>query len=81
MGSIYYVERNGQKYAYESTSRRVPGRKNPVTDKVYLGKVDPETGKIIPKESIRSPAEIYAKDYGNVAFWTIFRTNWAFWTI
>jgi transposase len=66
MGSIFYMERNGQKYAYESTSRRVPGRKNPVTDKVYLGRVDPETGKIIPKESRRPPAEIYAKDYGNV---------------
>lgn len=67
MGSIYYIERNGQKYAYESTSRRVPGRKNPVTDKVYLGKVDPETGKIIPKESRSRPAEEYAKHYGSVA--------------
>jgi transposase len=60
------MECNGQKYAYESTSRRVPGRKNLVTDKVYLGRVDPETGKIIPKESRRSPAEIYAKEHGNV---------------
>lgn len=67
MGSIFYIERNGRKYAYESTSRRVPGRKNPVTDKVYLGRVDPESGKIIPKESRSMPAEIHAKDYGNVA--------------
>ena len=67
MGSIYYIERNGQRYAYESTSRRVPGRKNPVTDKVYLGKVDPETGKIIPKERRTRPAEEYAKHYGSVA--------------
>ena len=50
MGSIFYMERNGQKYAYESTSVRVPGRKNPKTIKTYLGRVDPETGKIIPKE-------------------------------
>ena len=33
MGSIFYMERNGQKYAYESTSVRVPGRKNPKTIK------------------------------------------------
>jgi len=66
MRSILYMERNGRKYAYESTSRRVPGRKSPVTDKVYLGRVDPRTRKIIPKESRRPPAEIHAKDYGNV---------------
>lgn len=66
MGSIYYVERNGQKYAYESVSRRVPGRKNPVTEKTYLGKVDPETGKIIPKESKKLPAEEHVRKYGCV---------------
>lgn len=66
MGSIYYVERNGVKYAYESTSRRVPGKKNPVTDKVYLGKVDPETGKIIPKEPRVRPEEEHVLRYGAV---------------
>ena len=68
MGSIFYMERNGQKYAYESTSVRVPGRKNPKTIKTYLGKVDPETGKIIPKESRSRPKEEYAKFYGTVDF-------------
>lgn len=66
MGSIFYMERNGQRYAYESTSRRVPGRKNPVTEKVYLGKVDPETGRIVPKEPRSRPRVEYAKFYGNV---------------
>lgn len=66
MGSIYYVERNGTKYAYESTSRRVPGKKNPVTDKVYLGKVDPKTGRIIPKEPKAVPAEEHVRKYGCV---------------
>ena len=66
MGSIYYVERNGQKYAYESVSRRVPGKKNPVTEKTYLGKVDPETGKIIPKESKKVPTEEHVRKYGCV---------------
>jgi len=60
------MERNGQKYAYESTSVRVPGKKNPKTVKTYLGKVDPETGKIIPKESRQRPKEEYAKFYGTV---------------
>ena len=39
MGSIFYIKRNGQKYAYESTSVRVPGRKKPKTMKTYLGKL------------------------------------------
>lgn len=68
MGSIFYMERNGQKYAYESTSVRVPGRKNPKTIKTYLGRVDLETGKIIPKESRSRPKEEYAKHYGSVRF-------------
>ena len=67
MGTVFYLERNGQRYAYEATSRRVPGKKNPVTDNVYLGKVDAETGKIIPKRSAKRPAEEYAKHYGAVA--------------
>ena len=67
MGSIYYVERNGQKYAYESVSRRVQGKKNPVTQKTYLGKVDPDTGEIIPKECKKLPAEEHVRKYGCVA--------------
>lgn len=66
MGSIFYVERNGQRYAYESVSRRVPGKKNPVTDKTYLGKVDPATGKIIPKKSKTLPSEEHVRRYGCV---------------
>lgn len=68
MASIFYMERNGQKYAYESKSVRVPGRKNPKTIKTYLGKVDPETGKIIPKDARNRPKEEYAKHYGAVKF-------------
>jgi len=64
MSSIFFMERNGQKYAYESRSVRVPGKKNPKTVKTYLGKVDPETGKIIPKETRTRPKEEYAKFYG-----------------
>lgn len=66
MGSIYFVERNGQRYAYESKSRRVAGKKNPVTDKTYLGKVDPKTGEIIPKEPKQLPDEEHVRKYGCV---------------
>ncbi len=66
MGSIYYVERNGQKYAYQSTSRRVEGKKNPVSKKTYLGKVDPKTGEIIPKEPKQLPDEEHVRKYGCV---------------
>ena len=66
MGSIYFVERNGQKYAYESVSRRVEGKKNPVSKKTYLGKVDPKTGEIIPKEPKQLPDEEHVRKYGCV---------------
>lgn len=46
-----------------STSRRVSGKKNPVTDKMYLGKVDPKTGKIIPNESSTRPEEEHVLRY------------------
>ena len=46
---ITYTEINGRRYAYTCTSERVPGKKNPVSKRVYLGIVDPETGEIIPK--------------------------------
>lgn len=75
MGSIYYVERNGQKYAYESVSRRVPGKKNLVTEKTYLGKADPETGKIIPKESKKVPTEEHVRKYGCVMVFYRIQSN------
>jgi len=65
--AIVYEERNGRRYAYECTSRRVPGKKNPVSSKKYLGAVDPRTGEIIPKKTVprrEFPEKIYAKNYG-----------------
>jgi len=66
VASIFYVKRNNNVYAYESVSKRVPGRKNPVTEKTYLGKVDPETGEIIPKKGRGLPKKVWAKEYGSV---------------
>ena len=47
-------------------SRCVPGKKNPATEKTYLGKVDPETDKVIHKESKKLPAEEHVRKYGCV---------------
>lgn len=48
--TIRYEERDGHMYAYRCTSKRVPGKKNPVSEKEYLGVVDSETGELIPKK-------------------------------
>lgn len=79
--AIYYQKKNGRIYAYNSTSSRVPGKKNPVSTNEYLGVVDPETGEIIPKKVRATKAhegpptsgtggngEIYALRYGSVMF-------------
>jgi len=65
VASRYFIKRNDNTYAYESISERVPGKKNPVTHKKYLGKVDPETGEIIPKQTRNMPKKLIAKDYGS----------------
>jgi len=51
----YVEERNGKKYAYESTSRMVDGRKRTLTK--YLGVVDPVTGNVLEKRPRKTKAE------------------------
>lgn len=41
--------KSGSVYAYSSRSYRDPDTKRVKTEKTYLGRVDPETGEIIPK--------------------------------
>ena len=53
--NIRYETRNGRTYAYRSTSKRVPGKANPVSVKEYLGVVDPETGEIREKNARAKP--------------------------
>ncbi len=36
-------------YLYECRSRRVPGKPNPVSDRIFIGRVDIETRRFIPK--------------------------------
>lgn len=69
---ITYTEINGRRYAYTCTSERVPGKKNPVSRRVYLGIVDPETGEIIPKKGIKETDLVIdrgfkVKSYGDAA--------------
>ena len=50
MASIIYQidKKTGAKYAFESTSYWDKDKKQPRSKRKYLGKVDPETGEIIP---------------------------------
>ena len=71
---ITYTEVNGRRYAYTCTSERVPGKKNPVSRRVYLGIVNPETGEIIPKKGIKETDLVIdrgfrVKSYGDVALY------------
>ncbi len=69
---ITYETRGGKTYAYTCRSDRMPGKKNPVSKKVYLGRVDDLTGEIIPKrtngtESLDILSDgVTVKDYGDV---------------
>ena len=47
---VYQTNKNaGTKYAYLSESYRDPKTGTPKSRRTYLGRVDPETGDIIPK--------------------------------
>ena len=48
---VYQVDKKtGVKYAYESVSYWDKDKQQPRSKRVYLGRVDPETGEIIPKK-------------------------------
>jgi hypothetical protein len=47
---VYQTNKNtGTKYAYWSESYRDPKTGTPKSRRTYLGRVDPETGEIVPK--------------------------------
>lgn len=46
-------------YIYECRSRRVPEKRSPVSDRIYVGRVDNETRRFIPKRyEVREEAMI-----------------------
>ena len=64
MPSIVYQtdKKTGIKYAYESTSYWDKEKKQPRSRRKYLGKVDPETGEIIPCKKDDNPIRISEAD-------------------
>ena len=64
MSSIVYQtdKKTGIKYAYESTSYWDKEKKQPRSKRRYLGKVDPETGEIIPCRKEDNPIRISEED-------------------
>lgn len=70
---LVFKERNGRKYVYRSVTKRVSGKKNPVSKKEYLGTMDPATEMINLKpmslDEVRSmiqDGEFKTLDRGNV---------------
>ena len=59
MSSIVYQidKKTGAKYAFESISYWDKDKKQPRSKRKYLGKVDPETGEIIPSRGRSSHSE------------------------
>ena len=69
--NLRYENRNGRMYAYTSTSKRMPGRKNPVSVKEYIGVVDPVSGTVIEKRPRSASKEVMldgitVKNHGDV---------------
>ncbi len=64
MSSIYEQEIKGQTYLYRSTSSWDKEKKQSRSKKVYLGKKDPSTGKLIPKSQPSIPTS--SQDIGSL---------------
>lgn len=64
MACIVYQEdkKTGIKYAYESVSYWDKDKKQPRSKRKYLGKVDPDTGEIIPSRRSDAPIKISEAD-------------------
>ena len=57
---VYQIDKKtGTKYAYSSEPYWDKNVKRPRSKRTYLGKVDPETGEIIPKKRGKAPRERY----------------------
>lgn len=70
---LVFKERNGRKYVYRSVTKRVSGKRNPVSKKEYLGTMDPATEMINLKpmsldevHSMIQDGEFKTLDRGNV---------------
>lgn len=68
MACIVYQtdKKTGAKFAYESVSYWDKEKKQPRSKRKYLGKVDPETGEIIPSRSSTAPIKISEADASEI---------------
>ena len=68
MACIVYQtdKKTGAKFAYESVSYWDKEKKQPRSKRKYLGKVDPETGEIIPSRSASAPIKISEADANEI---------------
>ena len=62
MPKVFYVQRGKKRYAYTSTSVYEPGSKYPKTVNEYLGVLDENTGKIIPKKKRAAGDNLFESD-------------------
>ena len=64
---VYQIDKKtGTKFAYESTSYWDKEKKQPRSKRRYLGKVDPETGEIIPSRSVDAPIKLAEADAAEI---------------
>jgi len=65
MSMAYRIEKHigDAVYVYEATSAWDADKKQPRQTRTYLGKLDPQTGEVIPPRQRSTPR--HAKDYGN----------------
>ncbi len=64
---VYQIDKKtGAKFAYESVSYWDKEKKQPRSKRKYLGKVDPETGEIIPSRSSAAPIKISEADASEI---------------
>ena len=64
---VYQIDKKtGTKFAYESVSYWDKEKKQPRSKRKYLGKVDPETGEIIPSRSSAAPIKITEADASEI---------------
>ena len=64
---VYQIDKKtGAKFAYESVSYWDKEKKQPRSKRKYLGKVDPETGEIIPSRSSNAPIKISEADASEI---------------
>ena len=61
---VYQKHKNGSTYAYRSESYRDPRTGRPTSRREYIGRVDPDTGAIVPKRSRKRRAAPAAADTG-----------------